>query len=120
MNSNEAFLRWVELDKQRIPSYTDYPFNLGVIKQLDKLMLHPNVTYIVGENGTGKSTLMESIAVAWGFNPEGGTKTFHSQPGLLIPVCMNIFVWRVDFGNPGMGSFFGLRVITIWRLISRI
>jgi predicted ATPase len=30
----------------------------------------------VGENGTGKSTLLEAIAIAFGFNPEGGTKNF--------------------------------------------
>lgn len=34
------------------------------------------VTILVGENGTGKSTLIEAIAVAFGFNPEGGTKNF--------------------------------------------
>ena len=32
------------------------------------------VTFFVGENGTGKSTLLEAIATAYGFNPEGGTK----------------------------------------------
>ncbi len=34
------------------------------------------VTFFVGENGTGKSTLLEAIAVAFGFNPEGGTVNF--------------------------------------------
>lgn len=34
------------------------------------------VTFFVGENGTGKSTLLEAIAVAYGFNPEGGSKNF--------------------------------------------
>jgi len=34
------------------------------------------VTVLVGENGTGKSTLIEAVAVALGFNPEGGTKNF--------------------------------------------
>ena len=37
------------------------------------------VTFFVGENGTGKSTLIEAIAVAAGFNPEGGTKNFRFQ-----------------------------------------
>lgn len=37
------------------------------------------VTFFVGENGTGKSTLIEAIAVAAGFNPEGGTKNFSFQ-----------------------------------------
>lgn len=32
------------------------------------------VTFFVGENGTGKSTLLEAIAVACGFNPEGGSR----------------------------------------------
>lgn len=35
------------------------------------------VTFLVGENGTGKSTLLEGVAVACGFNPEGGTRNFH-------------------------------------------
>jgi predicted ATPase len=36
--------------------------------------LHPRVTFFVGENGTGKSTLLEAIAVAEGFNAEGGSR----------------------------------------------
>ena len=35
-----------------------------------------DVTFLVGENGTGKSTLLEAIAVACGFNAEGGTRNF--------------------------------------------
>lgn len=34
------------------------------------------VTFLVGENGIGKSTLIEAIAVALGFNPEGGSRNF--------------------------------------------
>ena len=34
------------------------------------------VTFLIGENGTGKSTLLEGIAVACGFNPEGGSRNF--------------------------------------------
>ena len=36
----------------------------------------PEVTFLVGENGTGKSTLIEAIAIASGFNAEGGSKIF--------------------------------------------
>lgn len=78
MNSHESFLRQIQLKRQSVSSYNYYPFNLGVIKSPNKLDFHPKVTYIVGENGMGKSTLMESIAVAWGFNPEGG-KSLHEQ-----------------------------------------
>lgn len=30
----------------------------------------------MGENGSGKSTVLEALAVASGFNPEGGTKNY--------------------------------------------
>jgi predicted ATPase len=70
------YLRGVELDRNRVPGFNRYPFNLGVIRSMSKLEFHPKVTYLVGENGIGKSTLMEAIAVAWGFNPEGGSLNF--------------------------------------------
>jgi len=76
MNAHKSYLRQIQLKRTLVPSFNSYPFNLGVIKNLNQLDFHPKVTYIVGENGMGKSTLMESIAVAWGFNPEGGTINF--------------------------------------------
>lgn len=54
-----------------------YPFNLPFFSRHDGLKIHPKVTYLVGENGTGKSTLLEAIAVASGFNPEGGSVNFN-------------------------------------------
>ena len=44
-----------------------------------ELRFDHRVTILVGENGTGKSTLLEAIAVAYGFNPEGGTRNFRFQ-----------------------------------------
>lgn len=43
-----------------------YPFNIPLIKNFDKLMFENAVTIFVGENGTGKSTLLEAIAAAAG------------------------------------------------------
>jgi predicted ATPase len=56
-----------------------YPFTLPVIRHLREaggLALDPGVTFLVGDNGTGKSTLVEAIAVAAGFNAEGGSQSF--------------------------------------------
>ena len=56
-----------------------YLSKLPVIKNLQRmgeLSLKKPVTFFVGENGTGKSTLLESIAVSYGFNAEGGTRNF--------------------------------------------
>lgn len=51
------------------------------------LELGPGVTFLVGENGTGKSTLVEAVAAAYGLGPEGGTvhsahSTFRSESAL--------------------------------------
>lgn len=57
----------------------DYSFSLPAVRALarmGRLRLEKPVTFLVGENGTGKSTLLEAIAAAWGFNPEGGTRNF--------------------------------------------
>ena len=41
------------------------------------IVFRNDVTILAGENGSGKSTILEAIAVACGFNPEGGTKNFN-------------------------------------------
>ncbi|MBU3218312.1 AAA family ATPase (plasmid) [Clostridium estertheticum] len=74
---NDQYLRHVELCREKIQSFSKYPYCLSAIKNLSILDFHPKVTYLVGENGTGKSTILEAIAVAYGFNPEGGTRNFN-------------------------------------------
>ena len=76
-NSFGEYIRYIELDRDKVPSFSKYPFNLPAIKNLDSLSFHPKVTFIVGENGSGKSTILESIAVKFGFNAEGGTRNFN-------------------------------------------
>ncbi|MED4203019.1 AAA family ATPase [Neobacillus mesonae] len=74
---NSQFLRSIQLKRNEIPFFNRYPFHLPCVKNLDKLHFHPKVTFLVGENGMGKSTLLEAVAVALGFNPEGGSLNFH-------------------------------------------
>lgn len=54
-----------------------YPFNLSVIGNLKEIFFHENVTFFTWENGSWKSTLLEAIAVQYGFNPEWGSKNFN-------------------------------------------
>ena len=51
-----------------------YPFRIPAVREIGSIDFHPNVTFFVGENGSGKSTVMEGIALALGFSAEGGTR----------------------------------------------
>jgi len=70
------YLISAHLDRQLLNNAekSAYPYSLDAIKLFDEISFHPKVTFIIGENGTGKSTLLEAIAVRYGFNPEGGSK----------------------------------------------
>jgi predicted ATPase len=71
------FLMRVSLLRDRVPSLDTFPFTIPAIGGLDELNFEHPVTFLVGENGAGKSTLLEAIAVAWGLNPEGGSRNFN-------------------------------------------
>jgi len=73
---NELYISGIKLQKNET-NEDSYVFSLACIKNLGKLELNKKVTFFVGENGTGKSTLLEAIAVNMGFNPEGGTRNFN-------------------------------------------
>ncbi|MDI3478509.1 MAG: hypothetical protein PWQ59_2034 [Thermoanaerobacterium sp.] len=77
LSENNQFIRRIELNREKVDSFYKYPFSLPAIRELSTLKFHPKVTFIIGENGTGKSTILEAIAVACGFNPEGGTRNFN-------------------------------------------
>jgi predicted ATPase len=75
--SEETFLRTVFLERGRVRSFDVFPFCIPAIRNLPCLELHPQATFFIGENGTGKTTLLEAIALVEGFNREGGSRNFH-------------------------------------------
>lgn len=73
------FVLDIRIDKQGLRETGSYVNSLPFIRYLvgDSIHLTSPVTFFVGENGSGKSTMLEAIAVAYGFNPEGGSKNYN-------------------------------------------
>ncbi len=70
------YLRRVWLEPSRIADRAAYPFCLPFLGDDFELDSIGAITIIVGENGTGKSTLLEGIAVLAGFDEAGGGKGY--------------------------------------------
>ena len=74
----------VDVDESR------WPASVPAVAQLlrEGLELPPGLTVLVGENGSGKSTVVECLAEAYGLNPQGGSvqgrlfQVRDSEPGV--------------------------------------
>lgn len=73
---NQNFIRSIEINWSVIDK-DSYLRKIPALARLKKLKFPNPVTIFSGENGTGKSTLLEGIAIASGFNPEGGNKFYN-------------------------------------------
>jgi predicted ATPase len=79
LGHSDAFVRAVRLNRDRVPegARREYPWSLPAVRALEATIeLHPEVTFLVGANGSGKSTMLEAMAIAAGLNAEGGSSNF--------------------------------------------
>ena len=93
-----------------------YPFTLPAVAALASIEFD-DMTVLVGDNGTGKSTIIEGLAVAAGFNAEGGSRnllfeTYSTHSDLAQHVTLR---WTKQ---PRWGWF--LRAETFYGMASHI
>jgi predicted ATPase len=71
------YLKRVWLDETRVPDRNGYPFCLPIFSRDEfSLEFDSPITIIVGENGVGKSTILEGIAALAGYDEAGGGKGY--------------------------------------------
>ncbi len=93
-------------------NFNNHPFCLPIIKNLHEIKFPTQVTFFVGENGTGKSTILEAIATKAGFGAEGGSKNINfktsqekTYTGTELFADQLILSWNYKPRN-GNGYFF--------------
>lgn len=57
---------------------TGWPWELAAVQALGRLRLDAPAVFLVGENGVGKSTLVEALAMAAGLNAHGGSRNLRT------------------------------------------
>lgn len=71
------YLKRILLEPARVADWEKYPWNLPLFRgQAFELEFTTPITIIVGENGTGKSTLLEAIGALAGYDEAGGGKGY--------------------------------------------
>lgn len=99
-------LKRVTIHPDKFPSTEQYPFNLQLFHNSGPLDLNPKVTLFVGENGTGKSTLLEAITQLCGIHiwrDSGRSRVNHSPFEKQFYKYISV-EWA---GERVTGSFFG-------------
>ena len=76
INLPAPYLKRIWLDPSRVSDRAAYPFCLPLLQNDFELNFDRAITIIVGENGVGKSTLLEGIAVLAGYDEAGGGKGY--------------------------------------------
>jgi len=97
-----------------------WPRTIPAVEQLltDGLALDKGVTFLVGENGSGKSTIVEAVAMAYGMSPEGGsTQGHHSTRATESPLSRSLRLQR-GLGSPRWGFFLRAETMHGWYTYS--
>ena len=112
-------LKAIAILRDRVTNPGAYPFTVPVIRNLTELQFRSRVCFFVGENGTGKSTLLEAIASHYGFGPEGGNRNFSNDISesnhSVEPLARAL---RISFDNRTGAGFF-LRAESFFNIASR-
>lgn len=95
----KMIIDWEKIDR------SSYLRNIEAIRGVEEIEFTSSITFFTGENGSGKSTVLEALAIACGFNPEGGSRNYSfSTYDSHSKLCMAVKVVR-GYRRAGWGYF---------------
>ncbi|MFZ0807424.1 MAG: AAA family ATPase, partial [Candidatus Sulfotelmatobacter sp.] len=113
-------LKKLTLLRERVQDWEIYPFSVPAIHGLKDVTFQSRICFFAGENGTGKSTLLEAIAGHYGFGREGGNRNFRNDSTesnhAIDPL---VKAMRLSFDNRTGAGFF-LRAESFFNTASHI
>ena len=105
------YLKQVNIHLEKFPVLNFYPFNLEIFQNTKSIRFNNPVTLFIGENGTGKSTLLKAIAYKCGihiwqseFNLRCEQNPYEEDLYKTISIQ-----WK---NGPVPGSFFGSQIFS--------
>lgn len=96
----------VKINFDHTVNFIAYPFSLNIMKNLKIIKFTSQVTFFIGENGAGKSTILEAITHHAGFDIEGGSKNSNFRTseekiysGIQLLAEQLTLSWRIKPNN---------------------
>ena len=110
----------VSVDPAEAPAERAWPMTIPAVGQLARegLDLSPFVTFLVGENGSGKSTIVEAVATAYGLSPEGGSAQGHHSTRSTESSLGGALRLQRGIGSPRWGFFLRAETMHGWYTYS--
>jgi predicted ATPase len=109
-------LRRVSLRRHKVKDWSEHPFSLPIISGFESIELSSKVCFLVGENGSGKSTFIEAIAENYGFGREGGSRNINfstsEEEKTSLSSCL-----RLSWSEKLLGGYF-LRAESFFNLVA--
>ncbi len=110
------YISAITLHPDKYPTRDFYPFSLPVFNRTEPLFFKTPVTFFVGENGTGKSTLLKAIAIAAGvhiWQRDYGTRFDNNKFEKMLYRFLSI-TWTEGIMQ---GAYFGSEIFNDFRRI---
>ena len=102
---NDLYIQGLRINWNNIPS-DSYVQDIPAISSIAELKFCKPITFFVGDNGSGKSTMLEAIAVEFGYNSEGGTRNYNFSTYYDISPLSESIVLVKGWKRPKFGYFF--------------